>query len=71
MVKMMDKQSLDCILDKMPDRIRIPLERTRSAYEDKATEIVLRRDAPICIYERKTKSTHLMLSVPQICRVYH
>ena len=53
MVKTMDKQSLDCILDKMPDRIRIPLERTRSAYEDKATEIVLRRDAPICIYERK------------------
>lgn len=49
----MEKQSLDCILDKMPDRIRIPLERTRSAYEDKATEIVLRRDAPICIYERK------------------
>ena len=50
----MDKQSLDCILEKLPDRIRIPLERTRSAYEDRATEIVLRRDAPICIYERKS-----------------
>ena len=49
----MDKKSLDCILEKMLDRIRIPLERARSAYEDRATEIVLRRDMPICIYARK------------------
>lgn len=52
MVKMMDKKSLDCILERLSDRIRIPLERARSAFEDKVTEIVIRTDAPVCIYER-------------------
>jgi stage III sporulation protein AA len=53
MVKRLDKKSLDCILERLPDRLRIPLERARSAYEDKITEIVLRVDAPVCLYERK------------------
>jgi hypothetical protein len=53
MVKMMDKKRLDHIFEKLPDRIRIPLQRARSAFEDKVTEIVLRTDAPVCIYERK------------------
>ena len=50
---MMDKKRLDHIFEKLPDRIRIPLQRARSAFEDKVTEIVLRTDAPVCIYERK------------------
>ncbi len=50
---MMDQKSTDHILEKLPDRIRIPLQRARSAFEDKVTEIVLRTDAPVCIYERK------------------
>ena len=49
----MDKKRLDHIFEKLPDRIRIPLQRARSAFEDKVTEIVLRTDAPVCIYERK------------------
>ena len=53
MVKMMDKNSVDCILERLPDRIRIPLERARSAYEDRVTEIVLRTDAPVCVAERR------------------
>ncbi|WP_316631212.1 stage III sporulation protein AA [uncultured Ruminococcus sp.] len=53
MVKMMDKKRLDHIFEKLPDRIRIPLQRARSAFEDKVTEIVLRTNAPVCIYERK------------------
>lgn len=50
---MMDQKSTDHIFEKLPDRIRIPLQRARSAFEDKVTEIVLRTDAPVCIYERK------------------
>lgn len=50
---MMDKKRLDHIFEKLPDRIRIPLQRARSAFEDKVTEIVLRTDAPVCIYEWK------------------
>ncbi len=50
---MMDKKRLDHIFEKLPDRIRIPLQRARSAFEDKVTEIVLRTNAPVCIYERK------------------
>lgn len=48
---MMEKKSLDCILEKLPERIQIPLRHSRSAYEDKATEIVLRSETPVCIYE--------------------
>ena len=50
---MMGQKSTDHILEKLPDRIRIPLQRARSAFEDKVTEIVLRTNAPVCIYERK------------------
>lgn len=49
----MEKKSMDCILERLPDRIRIPLERARSAFEDKVTEIVLRAESPVCIRERK------------------
>ena len=49
----MDKTSMDCILERLPERLRTPLEHARSAYEDKITEIVLRVGAPVCIYERK------------------
>ena len=49
----MDINSMDHIRERLPDRIRIPLERAKSAFEDKVTEIVLRTDAPVCIYERK------------------
>ena len=48
----MDKKSLDCILERLPDRIRVPLDHTRSAFEDRVTEIVMRINAPVCIYER-------------------
>lgn len=53
MVKSMEKKSLDHIMEKLPERIRAPLQHARGAYEDKATEIVLRVDRPVCIYESR------------------
>ena len=53
MVKTMEQKSLDHIIEKLPERLRIPLQRAESAYIDKATEIVLRTDEPVCIYEGK------------------
>ena len=49
----MEKKSTDYIIEKLPERLRVPLQRAASAYEDKATEIVLRMDRPVCIYEGK------------------
>lgn len=53
MVKELEKKSLDCILERLPDQIKLPLERARSAFEDKVTEIVIRAESPVCIHERK------------------
>ena len=47
----MEQKSLDRILERLPERIQIPLQRARGAYEDKVSEIVLRTDSPLCIYE--------------------
>lgn len=48
---MMEQKSLDVILGKLPDSVRIPLHKCRSAYEDKITEITLRAERPLCLYE--------------------
>lgn len=50
----MEKQSLDIVLDYLPDKCTAALQRARSAYERKVTEIVLRAERPLCIYEGKT-----------------
>lgn len=50
-VKRMEKKSLDLILEKLPERISAPLQNTRKLYEDKATEIILRSERPVCIAE--------------------
>ena len=50
---MMEKQSLDIILEYIPESCKPPLQRTRSAYESRVTEIVMRSDRPLCIYEGK------------------
>ena len=49
----MEKKALDYIMEKLPDRIRVPIQRVVCACEDKATELVLRADRPVCIYEAK------------------
>ena len=46
----MGKNSIDVILGKLPEILRLPLARARSAYEGRATEIVLRSQRPLCIY---------------------
>ena len=51
----MERNSIDEILAKLPDDIRIPLSKARNAYEHKATEIVLRADRPVCIYIGKNR----------------
>lgn len=51
----MEKQSVDYILEKLPARLASPLQRARSAYENKVTEIVLRTERPLCIYEAKKR----------------
>ncbi|MBQ3266237.1 MAG: hypothetical protein IJH07_10730 [Ruminococcus sp.] len=47
----MEKKSIDVILERLPERMQLPLRKVRSAVEDKATEIVLRTDRALCIYE--------------------
>lgn len=47
----MEKQSLDIILEYLPDKCTVPLQNARSAYESKVTEIVLRAERPLCIYQ--------------------
>ena len=47
----MEKQSLDFVLEYLPEKCAIPLQNARSAYESKVTEIVLRVDRPLCIYQ--------------------
>ena len=47
----MEKKSIDVILEKLPERLRPPLIKARSGFEDKAVEIVLRSDRPLCIDE--------------------
>ncbi|MBQ9679894.1 MAG: Flp pilus assembly complex ATPase component TadA [Ruminococcus sp.] len=49
----MEKQSLDIILEYLPEQCAIPLRNARSAFESKVTEIVLRADRPLCIYQGK------------------
>ena len=46
----MEQNSLDIILEKLPERVRAALTRSRSAYEDKVTQISLRADRPLCVY---------------------
>lgn len=46
----MEVKSLDLIAEKLPERIRIPLLRSQSVIEERATEIVLRADRPVCVY---------------------
>ena len=51
----MERNSVDEILTKLPDGIRIPLSKARNAYENQATEIVMRADRPVCIYVGKNR----------------
>ncbi len=46
----MDNKSLDVIIDKFPQNLRGPLERCKSSFSDKVTEISVRADRPICLY---------------------
>ena len=48
----MNSNSLDVILDKLPDSIRAPLSECRPAYETDITELTLRAGRPVCIYRR-------------------
>lgn len=50
---MMEVKRLDLIAEKLPERIRTPLLRARAVIEEMATEIVLRADRPVCVYESK------------------
>ena len=50
----MERNSLDEIFDKLPDDLRVPLAKARASYENKATEIMLRADRPVCVYIGKT-----------------
>lgn len=45
--------AIDEILRKLPDEVSKPLERCRPLMADKAIEIVLRADRPLCIYAGK------------------
>ena len=49
----MEIKSLDTILERLPDRLAVPLRRARPAYESMVTEIVLRCDRVLCIYASK------------------
>lgn len=46
----MDNKSLDVIIDKLPAKIKKPLERCKSVISDKVTEITFRAFKPVCIY---------------------
>ncbi|WP_407383981.1 stage III sporulation protein AA [Ruminococcus sp.] len=46
----MEQNSLELIADKLPERLRLPLQRVRNAVEDKVTQITLRADRPVCLY---------------------
>ncbi len=47
---MMENNSIDEILERLPAHIRSPLQQCRNLYKDKATEIVLRSDRPVTVY---------------------
>ncbi|MBQ3284015.1 MAG: stage III sporulation protein AA [Ruminococcus sp.] len=47
----MEKKSLDYIMDNLPERMVKALQKARGAFEDRVTEIVLRTERPLCIYE--------------------
>ena len=49
----MEKQSLDLIFECLPEQCTSALRRARSAYESKVSEIVLRAERPLCLYEGK------------------
>jgi len=47
----MDSQTpLEVILSYLPPRLRLPLERTRLQYDQRAQEITLRVNRPLCVY---------------------
>lgn len=50
---MMEDNSLDIITEYLPEHCRCSLQKVKCAVKDKATEIVLRADAPFCIYTSK------------------
>ena len=47
----MEKNSLDIITEKLPLRLQPPLERAQAAIGGRATEITLRAERPLCVYE--------------------
>ena len=57
----MDKSSYQLILEKLPEHIRIPLDHSRTAVQDEATELVMRSGRPISIYQ----GTHVLYVTEQ------
>lgn len=45
----MERKAIECILQKLPDRIAAALERCRSVFQDSVTELILRVDRPVCM----------------------
>lgn len=51
----MEQKSLDIILEKLPEHLKTPLQRARSTFEDRVTEIVLKSEMPVCIFTAKER----------------
>ena len=51
----MEKNSLDLMIEKLPIRLQTPLQRARCFIEDKATQITLRAERPLCIEGAKKR----------------
>ena len=66
---MMEDNSLDIITEYLPEHCRCSLQKVKCAVKDKATEIVLRADAPFvsihqkrCFMLRRTGSYQILVT---------